>query len=378
MKLSFRKHHLLVILKEFSKETLPLDIFLRKYFKTHRSIGSKDRKNICENLYKLIRWKGLIDFLCDEKPISFEKRIDKLTNFDFNRHLKDETIPIHIRVSFPNEYFEKVKSSYNLEKAIDFCLTSNQIAPTTIRSNPIKITRDDLFDILKEKYSVEKCQKSSLGIYFHKKINFFTSEEFKKGFFEIQDESSQLAALLINPKPKDHVLDYCAGSGGKSLAFAHKLKKTGQIYLHDIRDNILIEAKKRFKRAGIENFQIKTSKDLKKLNTKMDWLILDVPCSGSGTLRRNPDHKWKFKLNDLESLKNTQRKIFDDAIPFLKEDGKIVYITCSILPEENEDQINFFTKKYNLKTLKTFFTFPEKNLHDGFFCCVLKTTQGPI
>jgi len=371
MKLSFRKYHLLAILNDFSKKTLPLDVFLRNYFKMHKSIGSKDRKSISENLYKLVRWQALIDFLC-KKPITFEKKIEHLDNFDFNSYLNDQTIPIHVRVSFPIEYFEKVKVSYNLEKAIDFCLISNQMAPTTIRSNPLKITRNDLFDILKEKYDVKKCDKSLLGICFNKKINFFESDEFKNGFFEVQDEGSQLVSDLINPKPKDHILDYCAGAGGKSLAFAHKLKKTGQIYLHDIRQHILIESKKRFKRAGIENFQIKSSKDLKKYFKKMDWIVLDVPCSGSGTLRRNPDNKWKFNFNDLDHFINLQRKIFDEAFGFLKDDGKIVYITCSIFFEENEDQINFFKKKYNLKCEKLFFTFPEKNAHDGFFCSVLK------
>lgn len=370
MKTSFRNHHLLLILKEFSMKDIPLDAFLRNYFKKNKSIGSKDRKQICENLYKLIKWKGLIDYLCTN-PISWEKRVEKLANFDFKNYFSDETIPLHVRVSFPKNYFEKIKESFGEKKAIDFCLVSNEIAPTTIRCNLLKISREELYDKLKEKYDVQKCQKSDAGIIFNKKINFFDTEEFKNGLFEIQDEGSQLVANLINPNPKDHVLDYCSGSGGKTLAFAHKLKKTGQIYLHDVRDFILLEAKKRFKRAGIENFQIKKQEELKKLKQKMDWIILDVPCSGSGTLRRNPDMKWKFQLEDLENLTTLQKNIFDEAFQYLKENGKIVYITCSIFPEENDNQINFFIKKYNLKVDNNFFSFPQKNSHDGFFACVL-------
>jgi len=371
MKIPFRKFHLLTILKEFSKKKLPMDAFLRNYFKNHKSIGSKDRKCICEDLYKLIRWKGLIDFLCKKNKITFEDRLKILESFDFKKHLDNEKIPQHIRLSFPKNYFEKIKNVYSLEKAIDFCLISNGVAPTTIRANPLKISRNDLFDILNRKFDIKKCSKSPYGIIFNKKINFFATDEFKKGFFEIQDEGSQIVADLINQKHKDHVLDYCSGAGGKTLAIAHKMKKTGQIYLHDIRDYILLEAKKRFKRAGIENFQIKTTKDLKKLNQKMDWIILDVPCSGSGTLRRNPDLKWKFNLDDLENLKATQREIFDKAYSFLKKDGKIVYITCSIFPEENEEQVKYFINKYNLKIKDKFFSFPLENLHDGFFACVL-------
>ena len=371
MKIPFRKFHLLTILKEFSKKKLPLDVFLRNYFKNHKSIGSKDRKSISEDLYKLVRWNGLIDFLCKKNQVTPEDRLEILEDFDFKKYLDNKKIPEHIKVSFPKEYFEKIKSTYPLEKAIEFCLTSNDVAPTTIRANSLKIQRDELFDILNKKYDIKKCSKSPYGIIFNKKINFFTTDEFKKGFFEIQDEGSQIVADLINPKPKDHVLDYCSGSGGKTLAIAHKMKKTGQIYLHDIRDYILLEAKKRFKRAGIENFQIKTTKDLKKINRKMDWIILDVPCSGSGTLRRNPDLKWRFNLSDIESLKATQREIFDKTYNFLKDDGKIVYITCSIFPEENEEQVKYFIKKYNLKIEDKFFSFPLENSHDGFFACVL-------
>jgi 16S rRNA C967 or C1407 C5-methylase (RsmB/RsmF family) len=353
------------------KKTIPLDIFLRNYFVKNKSIGSKDRKEICENVYKLIRHKALIDYFCSF-PITWEKRIEKLNNFNFKNFLSNKSIPLHVRLSFPKIYFEKIKDSYGEKKAIDFCLISNETAPTTIRCNQIKITRDALFDILKEKYDVQKCKKSPYGIIFNKKINFFSAEEFKKGFFEIQDEASQLVSDLIDVKPKDHVLDYCAGSGGKTLAFAHKMNKTGQIYLHDIRDTILIEAKKRLKRANIENFQIKTTIELKKIKQKMDWIILDVPCSGSGTLRRNPDIKWKFNFEDLQNLIILQKQIFDNVFKYLKKDGKIIYITCSIFPDENENQINYFLKKYNLKIKNTFFSFPEKNSHDGFFACILE------
>jgi len=370
MSISFRKFHLLTILNEFSIKNLPIDTFLRNYFRKHKSIGSKDRKEITENLYKLIRWRGLIDFL-SKKPICFEEQIEKLQNFDFNKFIKDKTIPIHIRLSFPKDYYEKIKQSYSEEKAYEFCLTSNEMAPTTIRSNPLKIDREVLFELLKKKYDVTKCKKSQFGIIFNKKINFFFADEFKKGFFEIQDEASQLVANLINPKPKDHILDYCCGAGGKTLAFAHKLANTGQIYLHDIREFIMLEAKKRLKRAGVQNFQIKTPRALKKVKQKMDWIILDVPCSGSGTLRRNPNMKWAFKIDELENLISLQKKIFDKAFSYLKPDGKIIYITCSIFPDENEKQINSFIKKYNLKIENKLSLLPEKNSHDGFFACVL-------
>jgi 16S rRNA (cytosine967-C5)-methyltransferase len=370
MSLPFRKYHLLNILKIFNEKNTPLDLFLKNYFIKNKSIGSKDRKAICENLYKLIRWQGLIDHLL-EKPITFEKRIEKLDGFDPLKYLSNQEIADHIKVSFPKDYYEKLSKDYSNEIAYDFCLVSNEIAPTTIRANLIKISRDSLFDILKEKYQVEKCIESLYGITFLKKINIYEMEEFKKGFFEIQDEASQLVADLITINPKDHILDYCSGSGGKTLSIAHKLKDTNQIYLHDIREKALIEAKKRLKRATVKNFQIKNSSELKKLNQKMDYIILDVPCSGSGTIRRNPDLKWRFNLTEFQNLIDLQRKIFDDAFYYLNKNSKIIYITCSIFKDENQNQIDFFVKKYNLKVEKTFFSFPKKNSHDGFFGCVL-------
>jgi len=196
--------------------------------------------------------------------------------------------------------------------------------------------------------------------------------EFKAGFFEIQDEGSQLIANHVTASPGDHILDYCAGSGGKTLAFAPKMKNKGQIYLYDIRPYTLIEAKKRLKRAGIQNAQLLDDKKLKKrgLHSRMDWVLLDVPCSGTGTLRRNPDMKWKLTPETFTRLVEEQRKIFDSAFKFLKPNGKIVYATCSVFPEENEEQIATFIEKYGLKLLHTpFLSFPKRWKDGWIFLC---------
>ncbi|MBN2479457.1 MAG: RsmB/NOP family class I SAM-dependent RNA methyltransferase, partial [Parachlamydiales bacterium] len=368
----FRKHHILKILNEFSDSTLPLDVFLRFYLKKNKALGSKDRQYIADTIYKIIRFKGFLDYFIKD-PITWEKRLEALFEVDFEKKQSDSSIPLHIRLSFPEVYFEKIKSSYGEKQAVDFCKVSNNKACTTIRTNTLKISRDELFKKFLEKNClVEKTQNSSEGIRFLKKENFFSMQEFKLGYFEIQDEASQMVSFLIDVKPKEHILDYCAGAGGKSLAYAPKMLKKGQIYLYDIRDFALKEAKKRFKRAGIENFQIITSEKLNRLTNKMDKVILDVPCSGSGTLMRNPDMKWRFKLENQISLIETQRNIFSEGIKYLKPGGKIIYITCSIFPDENEKQVEYFINKYSLKEEKRFFTFPKTNLHDGFFGSVLK------
>jgi len=194
--------------------------------------------------------------------------------------------------------------------------------------------------------------------------------------FEVQDEGSQLIADLIEATPRDHVLDYCAGSGGKTLAFAPKMQHKGQIYLHDVRLPALMEAKKRLCRAGIQNAQILLPDDNSKkklLKKSMDWVLVDVPCSGTGTLRRNPDMKWNFQPDTIEKLIDKQQQIFEEALPFLHPQGSIVYATCSILPQENEEQIAYFIKKFKMKIVNApFRSTPLSNGMDGFFGAVLK------
>lgn len=369
----FREFYLLKILDEFDLSPLPLDVFLSKFFRAHKSLGSKDRSFICETLYTLIRWKGLLDHIC-EKPLTWKKRLEALQLNNLEDFIHDETLPAHIRVSFPKAFFESISKPFGKDKAIDFCLTSNLQAPTTVRVNPLKTSRDALLAKWESLYPVEACMHSKHGILFKKRINFFELTEFKEGLFEVQDEGSQLVAAHVQAKPGQHVLDFCAGSGGKTLAFAHHMQESGQIYLYDIRASALAQAKKRLKRAGIQNVQLLDKEKLKKrgLLNRMDWVLLDVPCSGTGTLRRNPDMKWKFDSEMIGRLVQEQRAIFAKALPYLRSGGHIVYATCSVLPEENHQQVSYFLKEYSLKlTAPPFFTFPQKNGMDGFFAAVM-------
>ncbi|MDN3507519.1 MAG: RsmB/NOP family class I SAM-dependent RNA methyltransferase [Simkaniaceae bacterium] len=363
----FQKYHLLTIFDLYEEEKMPLDLLLNKYFRAHKAIGSNDRKVICENLYAIIRWRGLVDAKL-EGPITWERRLEE-GNID-----DDTSLPLHTRVSFPKFLFEKLVEGLGEKNATKFCLESNQEAPITIRANALKTTRDALFAGWKDRYPVRKCKHSPYGITFDKRINFFTLPEFKKGLFEVQDEGSQLVALHVKAKPGDHILDYCAGSGGKSLAIAPLMEKKGVIYLHDIRPHALVQAKKRLKRAGVQNGQIWNPKHARK---KVDWLLLDVPCSGMGTLRRNPDMKWKIDRDTIDRLVAVQKEIFEEALPFLAPDGHIVYATCSVLPEENELQIARFCEKYDLEEVEPQFkSSPLSGGMDGFFAATLRRKKG--
>ncbi len=369
----FRLYHLIQILSKFEEEGGPLDGFLRRYFREHKAVGSKDRQEICAVLYGIVRWRGLLDYLCS-KPLSWEKRIQKYLEIKPETFKNDAKIPPHVRVSFPQYLYSRLKEHYGEKKATSICLNSNDTAPLTIRANLLKTSREALLKTLGTNHNVSPCKSSESGITLEKKLNFFSLKEFKEGLFEVQDEGSQLVANQVAPEGRAHVLDYCAGAGGKTLAFAHKMGNQGQIYLYDIRPHILEQAKKRLKRAGIQNAQILCKKKLKKKGYlgRMDWLLLDVPCSGTGTLRRNPDMKWKINDSLISRLCLEQREIFEESLKFLHPNGKIVYATCSILPEENEEQVSFFLKKYDLKlTQPPFLSFPTPSGMDGFFCAVL-------
>lgn len=374
MKKPFREYHLFQILAAFEKQALPLDVFLRNYFRAHKAVGAKDRKEICEALYAMIRWRGLLDFISG-KPFSWENRLRAFSHFCPDQLLRDLSIPSHIRVSFPKPFYQLLVESLGEESAFQFCLSCNEPAPTTVRVNLLKTTRTSLMEKWQEKFKVSSCKHASTGIRFEEKINFFGLEEFKAGYFEIQDEASQLVANLVAAQPGQLILDYCAGSGGKTLAIAPQMQGRGQLFLHDIRPLALLEAKKRLKRAGIQNAQLLAADSPHKshLLEKMDWVLVDAPCSGTGTLRRNPDMKWKFDPQMVSRLAQEQKQIVQDALRFLKSGGYLVYATCSILPQENEQQLASFLADFPLEQVGTpFASAPMKGEMDGFFGVVLK------
>jgi len=376
---SFRQFHILNILKEYDQQSLPLDLVLRDYFRLHKALGSKDRGYIAETAYILVRWKGLLDALSQEKEPDWSHRLDLFLDDALEKAKKHSDFPDHTRLSFPKHLFDLIVNTHGLDQACDICAVSNQPAPTTVRINTLKTTREEMLRRWKGAYEVFPCPVSPNGIVFHRRVNFFVMPEFKEGLFEVQDEGSQLLAGLVQPKPGDLVMDYCSGSGGKTLAFAPLMQNKGQIYLHDIREHVLQESKKRLRRAGIQNAQVVMAEDpkLKKLKKKMDWVLVDVPCTGTGTLRRNPDIKWKFDEEMLPRIQGQQRVIFEKALSFLKPGGKIVYSTCSILKEENREQVAHFMKTYQLELAgEVFETLPIAGGMDGFYGAVLKGSAG--
>ena len=421
----FQDKHIIDILYRFHNKVnsrIPLDKFIIRHFQKHE-ISEINKKFILLKINEIIRWKLFINFLCTtEEYRNFRKMLDgditiihprididknemkKKENEDnvdlhemiswqhrilvykklkemgrdafFNINEKFENqIPIWTRLSCPTVLFDMLKYSLGLSKTIEICKVYNTVAPLYARINPTKITRTKIIQSLQENdIYVDKCQESKYGIKFldSLKVRVSSLKEYKDGLLDIQDESSQLVAGLIECKPGDKVLDYCGGTGGKTLAFGHLLKGKGVLYITDIRSVVLKEAKKRMKKCGIENYQPTLVKDLKLFGAQMDWILTDVPCSQTGVIRRNPDMKYNIDFEYLSKILQNQKIIFDNAIKLLKPNGTIVYSTCSILPNENEHQINYFIKKYNLKLIKELKKYPTINGMDGCYAAVMK------
>ncbi len=370
--LPFRTFHVLELIKEYELSFSPLDVFVNNYLKKHKAIGSKDRKFIRDKVFLLIRNRGLLDFLLDEKKleISWKNRYLELLDPNFDLRKNDPNYPEFLKLGFSQELYEVLYKEYGLEGVYDFYQVNQTEAPLTIRINPLKTSRDFLMTLWKDVYQCVLCKKAPLGIKFLKKYPLNHLPEFKKGFFEIQDESSQQTISVINFSKQDKVLDFCAGSGGKSLAFSHLVNK---VYLFDIRTNILKKARQRFQKAEIKNYEIFFSlKNMKNFEKFFDVVIIDAPCSGTGTFRRNPEKIWNFSIKELNRLILLQRKIVKKALTFLKPKGKLIYITCSILLKENEEQIAFFEKNYGLEVnSEVLKIWPKKQEGDGFFSVCL-------
>ena len=374
MKNRFRYHHLLNLLKEYDHNKGPFDRYMSRYFRDNKAIGSKDRKQIAQSAYDIMRYWILL------QKIAPQPKFDQILDTYFEeKHLDSNvisTLDPADSVSFPPFLWNKIHTEYG-DKAYEICKVLNERAPLTIRVNRVKIDPNVWIQDYADDLKIKRCSSDPAAIRILENVNLFNRDDFRKGLIEVQDESSQRVADMIRVEPGQLLMDYCAGSGGKSLACAWKMEGQGQIFLHDIRGYILDEAKKRFKRAGIQNYQVcpPRRKKLKTILGKIDWVLVDVPCSGTGTLRRNPDLKLRFKEEDLEQLIAVQRKIVEEALPFLKRNGSIVYATCSILADENENQIAYFEKVLGLKCKQILKILPHSGSGDGFFAACLQRSE---
>jgi 16S rRNA (cytosine967-C5)-methyltransferase len=258
-------------------------------------------------------------------------------------------------------------------------LTSlNHLAPVCLRANRLKTTRE----ALKDRLAADDIETSFLrgtddGLLLHERRPVHTLGAFKDGWFEVQDGASQQVVPMLAPKPGERVVDACAGAGGKTMHIASLMGNKGKVIALDVHERKLEELKKRCARGGVDIVEarlIDSGKTIKRLENSFDRVLLDVPCSGLGVLRRNPDAKWKLQPEDIEPLRVIQAEILSNYSSMLKKGGRLVYATCSILPSENQNQVAAFLKahegKWRLIEERKFL--PGENGYDGFYAAALE------
>ncbi|UZD24766.1 class I SAM-dependent methyltransferase [Algoriphagus halophytocola] len=337
------------------------DKVIERTLKSNPKWGARDRSFIAETTYEMVRWWRLINYLSPSQ--------DPYDLFGTYWLMQGHSLP-------PWEEFqkinpEKLKTKYDeledpalLESVPDWLFelgekelgdkwevelhSLNQEADVVLRVNTLKTTREKLRNQLAEdgiKTHIIKGYKDALIL--DQRQNVFRHPAFKEGLFEVQDGSSQLVAEALAVEPGMRVIDACAGAGGKSLHLAALMENKGKILSLDVEEWKLQQTKLRARRDGvsiIERKVIENSKTIKRLKESADRLLLDVPCSGLGVLKRNPDTKWKLSLESIEKVRETQQEILQAYPSMLKSGGQMVYATCSILPSENQDQIERFLK----------------------------------
>jgi len=345
------------------------DKTIEKVLKLDKRWGSRDRAFIAETSYEIVRWKRLYLEIADvKKPFQYKNlwrvfsvwavlkgiNLPNWTEFQETpkRRIKgkfDELSKIRkFRESVP-DWIDKLACEEIGEKKWEKEISElNKMAEVVLRTNTLKTNSSELQKILlNEEISTETIVGYPDALRLKKRVNLFKKESFQKGLYEIQDASSQLVAPFLKIEPGMKICDICAGAGGKTLHLSALSKNKGQILAMDIYKHKLVQLKKRAKRNSAFNIEtklIENNKSIKRLKGKIDRLLIDAPCSGLGVLKRNPDSKWKLQPDFLNKIKDTQLKILKQYSKLIKENGKIVYATCSILPSENEHQINSFLK----------------------------------
>jgi len=390
-------------LNEIFNDEKYADKVVSKTLKRDKRWGSRDRGFIAETTYDIVRWKRLYAEIAEIKEHYSRENLFKM--FCVWAVLKGIELPdwkqftgtparrIKGRfdeLSKTRKYKESIPDwldELGVEELGETVWTKeinalNIQAPVVLRANSLRATKKQVKDALGE----EEIHTQSLDSYpdalqLTERANVFSTKIFKDGFFEVQDASSQLVAYFLDVSPGMRIVDTCAGAGGKTLHIAALTENKGQIISMDIYENKLKELKRRARRAGAHNIEtrvIESTKDIKKLHGKADRVLIDAPCSGLGVLRRNPDAKWKLQPQFLNEIKTTQQEILRSYSKMVKPNGILVYATCSVLPSENQQQVEKFLMSEegtNFKLLEDKKILSHKTGYDGFYMASLQKKQ---
>lgn len=372
------------------------DKVIERILKSNPKWGARDRAFIAETTYEIVRWWRYLWELYGKTPSLKRKELNRIFGLwwrlqgydlpewhgfeavqDMDLKAAKKSLPndVGVQQSFPI-WFDELASKDLGKDWPEIAKNLNIPAEVTIRTNTLKTNRKELKSLLKaEDVPTMDFPLNDIGLILKERKNTFRNPSFQNGMFEVQDGGSQLIAPFLRVEPGMRVVDACAGAGGKTLHLAAMMNNKGSIIAMDVEQRKLNELKKRAKRNGVHNIEIRHidgSKAIKRLKGSADRLLLDVPCSGTGVIKRNPDTKWKIQPEHLERVMAIQKNILNDYSQMLKPGGLMVYATCSILHAENENQVkDFLERRDDFKLIEDKRVNPSKDT-DGFYMALLQ------
>ena len=407
------------VLREILRFTAPADSTLSRYFRDHPRLGSRERGAVAEGIYAVLRNKS---FFTDFAEAGSGPTMRRLTILGLAEAMgidslggltEEETAWIErinqidrnlmqpeMRANMPKWLYDKLIAQYGEAETMLLADALNAAAPLDLRVNSMKSTREDVMAALAEAPILsEPTPFAPLGLRVLKKPALQNMPLFQSGAIEVQDEGSQLLSQIVGAKRGEMVVDFCAGAGGKTLALGATMRNTGRLYAFDVSEKRLAKLKPRLARSGLSNVhpvQIAHERDakIKRLAGKIDRVLVDAPCSGLGTLRRNPDVKWRQQPSSIGELQVKQAAILDGAARLVKGGGRLVYATCSFLNEENDQIAEQFLashpdfallpmsqvlaeQKIALEMGDYLKLLPHRHQTDGFFAAVFERKVMP-
>ncbi len=365
------------VLDEINSGNRPADGTIAAYFRGRRYIGSKDRKSIAHQVWRILRnrakliWALNADhatarlLVLGDLVMNEQKTVDGTAGHFSGEHYEPEPLsayerktaqrlekidfskaPKEVQLELPKWLLLKFEKAFG-DAAHQELEALSVEAPLDLRANTLKTTRDEVIaKLTAEELAPTPMPYSPSGVRLPARINLGTHKGFQDGIFEVQDEASQLCTMLVDAKPGMAVMDLCAGAGGKTLGIAATMQNKGRIVACDISVGRLERSKLRLRRAGAHNATLRILEDndkwLRRQEGVFDRVLVDAPCSGTGAWRRNPDARWRLETENLVNLKATQDAVLEQAAPLVKIGGRLIYATCSLLPEENTERVTQF------------------------------------
>jgi 16S rRNA (cytosine967-C5)-methyltransferase len=380
------------------------DKVVARALKKDKRWGSADRKFVAETIYDIVRWKRLYAEIGEVKepysredlwrmfavwavlrgyPIPDWRQLEGTPQRKIKGRFDELSKIRKYRESIPDWMDELGVQELGEAKWTKELAAQNEPAQVILRVNTLKTTKQKLRALLMDlDIETDYLKDQPDALVLKERANVFMTEAFKEGLFEVQDASSQLVAPFLDVEPGMRVVDACAGAGGKTLHLANIMQNKGQLIAMDLYESKLKQLKIRAKRNGVFNIEprvIDSTKVIKKLHEKADRVLIDAPCSGLGVLKRNPDAKWKLQPEFIENIKKVQAEVLENYSKMVKPGGKLVYATCSVLPSENQDQVNHFL---TTETGKNFTFVKEQKIlasetgFDGFYMALLERKKS--